>query len=92
MENISILDLATVTGGQGPANPGPAANPAPANPGINQPTYSYAGGEIGRAAGEMLGSETAARHLQTAGQAVGTGIYNAGSWLGTQAGRLLYGN
>jgi hypothetical protein len=88
IQTIDIIDLASVTGGAD----GPAPNPAPANPGVNRETYNYAGGEIGRAAGEILGSETAAKHLQTAGQAIGRGIYNAGDWLGTQAGRLLYGN
>ncbi len=86
MENISILDLATVTGGA-PNGPGP--NPEPAQQGINEPTYKYWGGEAGRAAGEMLGSETAAKHLQSAGQAAGQGIYRAGTWLGQQAGRLM---
>jgi hypothetical protein len=87
-DTIDLTSLALVTGGAD----GPAPNPAPAQPGIDEKTYKYAGGEVGRAAGEILGSPTAAKHLQTAGQAVGQGIYRAGDWLGTQAGRLLYGN
>jgi len=86
IQTIDINSLALVTGGEGN---GPGPNPAPANPGINEETYRYAGGEAGRAAGEILGSETAAKHLQTAGQYAGQGLYRAGEWLGNQAARLM---
>jgi len=85
LETLDINSLSLVTGGEGN---GPGPNPAPANPGINEETYRYAGGELGRAGGEILGSETAAKHLQTAGQTIGTGLHRAGTWLGNQFARL----
>jgi len=86
LQTIDLSSLALVTGGA-PNGPGP--NPEPAQQGINEPTYKYWGGEAGRAAGEILGSETAAKHLQSAGQAAGQGLYRAGTWLGNQAARLM---
>jgi hypothetical protein len=86
-ETIDLSHLHLITGGQQGAQP--QQPPAPA---VNEENYSYWGGQAGRVAGEVMGSETAARHLQSAGEAAGRGIYRAGSWLGEQAGRLIYGN
>jgi len=93
IQSIDIIDLARVTGGQAGGQQQPApTNPPPANPGVNADTYRYGGGELGRIGGELLGSDTAAKHLERAGQKAGEAVYNAGEWLGRQAGRLIYGN
>ena len=83
METISIEQLSSVMGGE---------VGAPATPGINEETYAYGGQELGKIGGELLGSETLGRHLGSAGEQVGRGIYRAGSWLGEQVGRAIYGN
>lgn len=86
IQTIDLSQLHLVTGGQQGAAQQP---PAPA---INEDNYSYWGGQAGRVGGEVLGSETAARHLQSAGEAAGRGLYRAGTWLGDQADKLIYGN
>lgn len=86
LQTIEITDLALICGGQD----GPPPNPQPQNRGVNEPTYRYYGGEVGRAVGEVVNSPTISKHLQEAGQAVGTGIYRAGEWLGNTVGNWLY--
>lgn len=85
LQTISMNELALIVGGQD----GPPPNPQPANRGINEPTYKYYGGETGRAIGEVVGSPTISKHLQEAGQAVGTGLFRAGEWIGNQVNNLV---
>jgi hypothetical protein len=85
LQTIDLTDLALICGGQD----GPPPNPQPANRGINEPTYRYYGGEAGRATGEVLGSPTLSKHLQEAGQAVGTGLFRAGEWIGNQVNNVI---
>jgi hypothetical protein len=81
LQTIDLDQLSLVTGGD---------EAPPANRGVNEETYRYYGREAGRAAGEVLNSPTLSRHLSEAGEQVGRGLYNAGSWLGTQVGNWLY--